>query len=52
MTATAWIVLAVTWSIIVFFTTKFFLMVLRSTGGGDDPEAGLEDEEPGSSHAP
>jgi hypothetical protein len=30
MTTTAWVMLAVTWSIIVFFTARFFWMVLNT----------------------
>jgi len=29
MTTSAWIMLAVTWSVIVYFTVTFFLAVLR-----------------------
>ena len=30
MTASAWVMLVATWSVIVFFTAKFFLAVLRT----------------------
>jgi hypothetical protein len=30
VTGAAWLMLAVTWAVIVFFTAKFFLMVLRT----------------------
>jgi hypothetical protein len=30
MTGTAWLMLGVTWSVVIFFTAKFFLKVLRT----------------------
>ena len=34
----AWIMLACTWSVIIFFTARFFLRVLRTPQRGpDDP---------------
>jgi hypothetical protein len=30
MTGSAWVMLGVTWSVVIFFTAKFFLMVLRT----------------------
>jgi len=30
MTGSAWIMLAVTWSVVAFFTARFFLRVLRT----------------------
>ena len=30
MTGQAWLMLAVTWAVIIFFTGKFFLKVLRT----------------------
>jgi hypothetical protein len=38
MTSSAWIMLAVTWSVIVFFTAKFFLKILRSPSIARDEE--------------
>lgn len=34
MTGTAWAMLIVTWSIIIFFTAKFFWMVLKTPPKG------------------
>lgn len=36
MTTSAWIMLGVTWSVIVFFTAKFLLKVLRSPAMGQE----------------
>lgn len=33
MTTAAWVMLAVTWSVVLFFCGRFFLMVLR-----EDPD--------------
>jgi hypothetical protein len=30
MTGTAWLMLGGTWSVVIFFTAKFFLKVLRT----------------------
>jgi hypothetical protein len=30
MTGTAWLMLGVTWSVVIFFTARFFLKVLRT----------------------
>ena len=30
LTAAAWVMMLLTWSVILFFTVKFFLMVLRT----------------------
>jgi hypothetical protein len=30
MTGSAWLMLGVTWGVVIFFTAKFFLMVLRT----------------------
>jgi hypothetical protein len=30
MTGTAWLMLGLTWSVVIFFTAKFFLKVLRT----------------------
>jgi hypothetical protein len=30
MTGSAWLMLGVTWSVVIFFTAKFFLKVLRT----------------------
>jgi hypothetical protein len=30
MTGSAWVMLGVTWSVVIFFTAKFFLKVLRT----------------------
>jgi hypothetical protein len=37
MTAAAWIMMGVTWTVVVFFTAKFFWMVLR-TPPHEEPE--------------
>ncbi len=36
MTTSAWIMLGITWSVIIFFTTKFFFKVLRTPIREDD----------------
>lgn len=33
MTLSAWVMLGVTWSVVVFFTARFFWMVLRKPQG-------------------
>lgn len=33
MTTSAWIMLAATWSVVFFFTTKFYRMILRKPTG-------------------
>lgn len=46
MTAAAWAMLGVTWSVILFFTVRFFLKVLANPtppDPGDGPDAPLED---------
>ena len=35
MTASAWMMLAVTWTVIGYFTLKFFFAVLRTPPGDD-----------------
>ena len=30
MTGSAWLMLGVTWSVVIFFTARFFLKVLRT----------------------
>ena len=35
MTTAAWITMLITWSVIIYFTVKFFVMVLRKSGSGD-----------------
>ncbi len=34
MTTSAWIMLIATWGVVIFFTARFFLMVLRSPRSG------------------
>ena len=36
MTTSAWIMLVATWSVVTFFTVRFFVAVMRSPGGGDE----------------
>lgn len=36
MTGSAWIMLVVTWSVIVFFAGRFFFKVLRTPSRGDE----------------
>ena len=36
MTMTAWFMLGITWSVVIFFTAKFFLMVLKTPITKDD----------------
>ncbi len=38
MTGTAWAMLAATWAVVVYFTVRFFLRVLRTPprNGGDE----------------
>lgn len=35
MTKAAWIMMLITWAVILFFTVKFFLMVLKAPPGDD-----------------
>jgi hypothetical protein len=46
VTAAAWAMLGVTWSVILFFAGRFFLKVLANPtppDSGDGPDAPLED---------
>ena len=38
MTTAAWIMMISTWSVILFFTVRYFLLVLKKSadGGGED----------------
>ncbi len=38
MTSQAWIMLGVTWSVILYFTGKFFWMVLKTPPRPDEPD--------------
>jgi hypothetical protein len=38
MTLSAWIMLGLTWGIVLFFTGKFFLMALRKPSSGSGGE--------------
>ena len=38
MTSPAWIMLGITWSVILFFTGKFFLKVLNTPPRPDDED--------------
>jgi len=38
MTLSAWIMLGVTWGIVLFFTGKFFLMAIRKSPSGEGGE--------------
>ncbi len=38
MTLSAWIMLGLTWGIVLFFAGKFFLMALRTPPAGEDGE--------------
>jgi hypothetical protein len=40
MTTSAWILLGVTWSVIAYFTARFFLAVLRATEQREDLDEG------------
>jgi hypothetical protein len=42
MTTPAWVMLVTTWSVIIFFTVRFFLAVLRTPPAEAKPEAGSE----------
>lgn len=38
MSSTAWIMLGCTWAVIIFFTARFFILVLKTPQRGvDDP---------------
>lgn len=36
MSASAWLMLGVTWSVVLFFSLRFFLKVLRQPSGDDE----------------
>lgn len=36
MSASAWLMLGVTWSVVLFFSLRFFLKVLRQPAGDDE----------------
>jgi hypothetical protein len=36
MTRNAWLMLIVTWSVVIFFTAKFFIAVVRTPPREDD----------------
>lgn len=38
MTINAWIMLGITWSVVIFFTAKFFLKVMKTPIRSDDDE--------------
>lgn len=38
MTTNAWIMLGITWSVVIFFTAKFFIKVLKTPIRPDDDE--------------
>lgn len=36
MTRSAWLMLGITWSVVIFFTARFFLKVLRTPPRDED----------------
>ena len=45
MTTSAWIMLTVTWAVIIGCATRFFLAVVRNPGPADDGSDGLPDDD-------